>query len=470
MFKRKFAIFYLFLAIIVSAPTQAANQTEIKNSINQLLAKHPNLNTGIAVYSLKNDKIIYQKNPNQLFTPASTLKNFTAIAALTSLGPDYKFQTKILTPGKTITNGTLNNDLYFYFDGDPTLTKENISDMVKNLTNLGIKKVVGNLYIDDTIFDNATIGAGWMWEDLNLCFAAPISGAIIDKNCVSFKIQPTINPKLAIAAIDDDKNRISISSDIKIDDSENCALKLQSLNGNNYYISGCLKPDSLSMDLSLSLNDVRLYIKSLIPEKLKENGIKLSGKTILKKTPAISLKTLAKHQSEPLSEIIKPLLKNSDNTIADAIYKKLGNAYSNNSSSWKDGATAVANILAKKVDIDFSKMYMDDGSGLSRYDLITPMQQIKLLKYAYFNKNINPYFIDALPTPSEGTLENRMINLKDRIYAKTGSMKSISSLAGYIKTKNHDTVALVIVFNSFLGDSKEYRDLQDRICEILANS
>ena len=114
-------------------------------------------------------------------------------------------------------------------------------------------------------------------------------------------------------------------------------------------------------------------------------------------------------------------------------------------------------------------MKIVDGSGLSRYNLVSPAQLVKLLSYAYNNKSINQPFVNALATPGNiGTLETRMPDLKNRVRAKTGRMTGIVSLAGYIKTTDHGEVAFAIATNSFLGDHQKHQKLHDEICTALA--
>jgi len=165
------------------------------------------------------------------------------------------------------------------------------------------------------------------------------------------------------------------------------------------------------------------------------------------------------------------MLKKSDNTITDAIYKKLGFVFFNQQATWQNGAKAIKNILESKTNKSFKEMYLDDGSGLSRHNLITPELLVTALSYAYHNEIIRQKFIESLSHAGiDGTLQYRMPHLKHRVYAKTGNIGGASSLAGYIKTKNQDTLAFTIIINSFLDSPRKYHKLQDEICSILAGS
>ena len=228
-------------------------------------------------------------------------------------------------------------------------------------------------------------------------------------------------------------------------------------------------PDT-TKTLLIALRNMRLYVKNILLDQLRAHNIHLFGEIKFNSIPTNkTLYTLAKHTSEPLSKLLKPMLKESDNAIADTIYKKLGHSFFRQTATWQSSAKAVANILEPKTKIVFKKMNIVDGSGLSRYNLVSPAQLVALLHYVYFAKKINSFFVDALSVAGvDGTLKERMPKLKNRVFAKTGSMSGVSSLAGYIKTKNQETIAFAIILNSFLNNPQKYQKLQDEICELLA--
>jgi len=473
-----FKLLLILLLTFVVQPTLADSTTQIQARINNAIKEHaPNASIGIIVNSLTKNRTIYQKNPHQLFIPASILKILTAVSALSFLGPNYYFTTKILTKNSTIKNGTIDDDIYIYFDGDPSLTHQDIKDLIKQLASLGIKRVTGNVYIDDSIFDDEFLGSGWMWEDLNFCYASPISAIIIDKNCLALKLIAAKNPQQPTTLVCT-QDHISITNNVVTknlpSNKKNHFLKLNATNDNKYLLSGSIKPCAKPLSISIALRNIRLYTKELLLSELQENSINLLGSIKFKKIPENGRPysyVVAKHRSPPLSELIRTMLKESDNTITDALYKKLGYLFFNEQSTWKKGFEAIKNILETQTGLAFKEMYLDDGCGISHHDMITPDLMIKILNYAYHNQTIKQPFIDALPHAGiDGTLEHRMLNLKNRVFAKTGSMGNVSALAGFIETKHKEKISFVIIINSFLGSPKQMHELLDLICTIIANS
>jgi D-alanyl-D-alanine carboxypeptidase/D-alanyl-D-alanine-endopeptidase (penicillin-binding protein 4) len=470
---QKIAIFYLLL-LFAPLTLAATSLEQIQAKINRLLQQYDsNINAGILVQSLTTGKIIYQKNANQLFVPASVLKIFPAAAALYFLGPDYYFQTKILAKDMAVDQSVLNNDLYFYFDGDPTLTQQDIGNLAATLAQFGIHTIRGNIYIDDTVFDQELSGPGWMWDERNFCYAAPTSAITIDKNCLPLQLfgAKRLNCP-AVLSYNNYEKFVSITNQVvsKNTSEDGCQLSLHATHDNSYYLTGCIAPKT-TQNLLIAVRNVRLYAKNIILEQLRANNIELLGEIRFNHIPTSTLLySLAEHKSAPLAELLKTMMKKSDNLIADAIYKKLGYSFFHKAGTWQNGEKAIVNILAPKTNIVFKKMRIVDGSGLSRYNLVSPAQLVAVLRFAYYDKNISRPFINSLSIAgTDGTLQYKMLDLRGRVYAKTGNMEGISSLVGYIKTVSQGNLAFAITFNSFLNNHQKYRQLQDKICTLLAS-
>ncbi len=199
------------------------------------------------------------------------------------------------------------------------------------------------------------------------------------------------------------------------------------------------------------------FTGALFKLALQRKGIKIQGKIREGKAPE-NCTLLAKHESEPLRELAKVLLKNSDNLYANCIFKKMGG-------SWARGGESVENFL-KELSIEGLRVV--DGSGESRYNLVSPHQMVKFLKKMKENKELRR----ALPTPgAEGTLKFRMGKLKEAVRAKTGSMTGVSSLCGYLTTEEGEELAFAIFVNGYVKEGSEIKEaLEDRICHLLVKS
>lgn len=196
------------------------------------------------------------------------------------------------------------------------------------------------------------------------------------------------------------------------------------------------------------------FTGALFKSALQRKGVEVQGKIKEGKAPE-TCTLLAKHESEPLRELAKVLLKNSDNLYANCIFKKMGG-------SWTKGQESVESFLE---ELRIEGLRVVDGSGESRYNLISPHQMVKFLKKMKGSKDLR----EALPTPGEeGTLRFRMGMLKD-IQAKTGSMTGVSSLCGYLTTEEGEKLTFAIFVNGYMEEGSEIKEqLEDRICHFLS--
>ncbi len=427
---------------------------------------------GVQVKSMKQGDILYTHNESGLLSPASTLKVLTAEAALIYLGPDYKFKTTLLTNAVSATNGIINGDVYLVHSGDPTLTYYDLTDLMVSLKSQQIQGINGNVYIDNSAYDQDNLGPGWLSKDKGYCYAAPINASIINHNCVSIAITPAKsdgnhaivvpNPRYFYAGI----NNSVITRSTR---SRSCRLSLNSTENNIITIDGCMPKGQYSRGGSVVVNDIVKYNESLLRSSFRHFGINVRG-TISAKIAPPNLAILATHESKPLHVLINEMLKKSDNIIAGSLFKKMGELYFNQPGTWTNGGLAVKQILAQKAQVNTTQLRALDGSGLSRNNQVTAAQMMQVLDFAFHNYATNYEFISALPIAGvDGTLKQRLKNVAWKVRAKTGTMSDVVSLAGYAVSKDREPIAFVIIINGHNGNIWKYREIEDRIVTALTN-
>lgn len=165
---------------------------------------------------------------------------------------------------------------------------------------------------------------------------------------------------------------------------------------------------------------------------------------------------IAVHRSEPLGELLKVSLKDSDNLYPECIFRKLGG-------SWEKSAEVVKGFLKERIGLDPEQLRIVDGSGLSRYNLITPHQMVEVLK----GRQGSRVFREALSVAGvDGTLRNRMRELY--VSGKTGSMTGVSCLCGYLMTEKAGELIFAIFMNNYVKEGREIRAMADEICRLLS--
>lgn len=446
--------------------------SSLVSEINQAISNvDANAIVGVQVKSMKHGDLLFSKNDQHLFTPASTLKILTAEAALIFLGPDFKFPTQVLTNAKSTSNGFINGDIYLVHSGDPSLTYYDLTDLMVALKSQQIQGVLGNVYIDTTAYDQNNTGPGWEDKDLQSCYGAPINASIINHNCISIGITPAKSVGHLATVIQSPRYFYSAVSNTVVTKAQSrfCHLSLSSLADNTITINGCMSRGHYSRGGSIVIADIMKYNESLLRSLFKRFGIQVTGQIGARAAPH-DLSVLAQHESKPLHVLISEMLKKSDNIIAGSIFKKIGELYSNQPGSWSNGASAVKQVLAQKASVNTTNMRLIDGSGLSRENQVTPSQLMQVLDAAFHNYTTNYEFISALPIAGvDGTLKNRLKNIAWKVRAKTGTMAGVVSLAGYAISKDHEPIAFVIIINGHNGNIWQYREMEDKIVTALTN-
>lgn len=452
--------------------------TNIPEGIDKILNKYPTLKRGVIIQSADNGAILYQYNSDVTFATASTLKLFTAAAALTYLGPNFIFKTQFLTNANNIQNGEIEGDFYAKFSGDPELTVDELNALVLSLKKQGITHIKGNLILDDTDMDHENMGPGWLPKEQTLCYAAPSNAVILNRNCFGFTMFPAKKSGAPIQVSASPNNIANLSfvnqAITRSPKGSQCQpLTIKSQDNNTYTLTGCIAPKRSSVSVGVPLNDTAAAGANVVNNLLKLHDITMSGSILYSKAPT-NLHVLAEHDSRPLSALVTRMLKKSDNLIAGSLFKKVGGTYFNTAGSWENGAQAVRAILGPKTGIDFTKLVLVDGSGLSRENAVSPAQFAKLLQYAYHMPNSDIFF-QALPISGiDGTLHGRLGGVTaSKVHAKTGTIDNVSGLAGYLQSAHHGNLIFAILVTDFVSSKSKqgiYHSLEDQILQFLATT
>ena len=163
-------------------------------------------------------------------------------------------------------------------------------------------------------------------------------------------------------------------------------------------------------------------------------------------------------------------MHDSKNLTSELLLKYMGITDSS-VGTWESGIQKVKTYLFEKVNIDTSALRIADGSGLSRYNLLTANQIVKLLTNIHSRED-RDLFLNTLPYGNEKDtrLEGRLIEVQNKIYAKTGSLSGVSCLSGYALSPSKGPMAFSILINGFVGSIRPHRKFQDEICNWLVTN
>ncbi|AIN47561.1 serine-type D-Ala-D-Ala carboxypeptidase [Candidatus Palibaumannia cicadellinicola] len=409
------------------------------------------VNLALMVQKVGAPQPIIDYHSQQLALPASTIKLLTALAALLQLGPTYRFHTSFEAVLPAV-EGVLHSDLIAHFGGDPTFSRQRLHTMVTTLRKQRIRQITGNLIIDTSVFASYDKAPGWPWNNLTRCFSSPPGAAIIDRNCFSLSLYSgqTVG-EIAFIHLSS-YYPIHMFSQVRTlarRSRDYCELDIISGELNRFTLTGCITQRSEPLSLTFAVQDGASYVGAIIKEALKQADIKLNGTIIRQNYPTTvtSRQVLAESTSAPLHDLLHVMLKTSDNMIADTIFRTIGHERFKVPGTWRAGSDAVRQILHEYANINLGNTIQVDGSGLSRYDLISPATMMRVLQYiGQHDQVLN--FISMLPLAGyDGTLMFRTglhkAGLDGKLSAKTGSLQGVYNLAGFMTVSSGQRIAFV---------------------------
>ncbi|MET3036946.1 D-alanyl-D-alanine carboxypeptidase/D-alanyl-D-alanine-endopeptidase [Chryseobacterium sp. NRRL B-14859] len=408
-----------------------------------------NANWGFVVYDPKTKKVISSYNENTPLVPASTTKLLTTETAMHLLGENYRWMTQLEYSGTVDENGVLNGNLYVVGSGDPSLGtnkagawsyRDIISDFVGGLSREGIRKVNGDIIIQTALFKGniSMLPENVVWlENNNYYLPAGTTRGINPAN------EKLIVKKGGFSA---EKKFFYVSPYVN-----------QMVYAEKYDGEGIL---------TTKLPDAPAYLANSFRTTLVKSGIPVTGKVTPKMTDATpeNRKMLAAYKSPTLGDIIYYTNQHSDNSLAEALLKTVGFQKMGDQTS-ESGRMVVTGHL-REVGFDMNGLNYMDGSGLSRSNNVTPISQVKFLTSLMDEKYYKSY-LTSLPVGGQsGTLKRMFLGEGNgQVFAKTGTLNKVKTLAGYLKTNSGKTLVFSLMVNNYAGSVDMVKKRMEKILE-----
>jgi serine-type D-Ala-D-Ala carboxypeptidase/endopeptidase (penicillin-binding protein 4) len=435
---------------------------------------------GVEVAELPSGRILFDRDAQHLFHPASNMKLFTTSAALEKLGPSFVFRTTVESDSGPPAQGIVPS-LYLVGRGDPTLCGEvlpppanpsqaanractALEDLAAQVRAHGVIEVAGSLVADESYFDFEPYLHGWTAEDLEWGYGATVSALTFNSNALLLRIKPGLKPG--------DPAQITLDPLPDYYQIKNGLVTSASGSGSHLFLERALDSTRLDVwgqiplgsgeaDEHVAIAHPAELVGELFSKALEDSGtivkggVKVNQVTQLDAASARRAPTqasprlvLAEHQSQPLREIAKLTNKESMNLYAEMLLRTLGRQVKQRG-GLEDGLD-VLNEFAQQIGARPGETVFADGSGLSRDDLVTPETLVKLLIHMASGPSFD-VFRDSLPVAGvDGTLADRFkgTRLKGRIYAKTGTLEGVNALSGYMDLPSGKRLAFSIIGNS----------------------
>jgi D-alanyl-D-alanine carboxypeptidase/D-alanyl-D-alanine-endopeptidase (penicillin-binding protein 4) len=447
---------------------------------------------GVCVISISEGSVLYQRNADQLFTPASNMKIFTTGVALDLLGPDYRWRTSVYANAQPDAGGKIQGDLILYGRGAPDLASQSkkgqgsLATLADSLYARGIRHIGGNVIADESYFRGDLLGDGWQWTDLQWYFGAEASALSINGNEIDVNVVPSSKAsEPPVVRTSDAEGYVTVQNRMitGVGGVRPTVGLHRGLSDNNVQVWGEFAPGTKGFGARLSVYNPALWAAKIFLDVLKTRGITVEGQALSRDsrvpqsqrfdpTQAIELASVT---SQPLSEIARQTNKESINLNAELILRTLGRERGEIAKFEPAGrergddetGLAVMRLWLSRAGIATEHIALHDGSGLSRLDLVTPESAARLL-VSLSKTASGQAFRESLPISGrDGTLAGRLNTLVDRVSAKTGSLTYDNSLSGYVTTSKGDVLTFSIMCNDQTGRGNSIR-LIDQIVVLLA--
>lgn len=440
---------------------------DLKNEVSKLVADLDLKNASISFYAidLTDNQVVAGLNSNKSLVPASTTKLVTTASALEILGGDTRFTTQILHTGSIDTLcRVLNGDIIIKGGGDPSLGAERYSKHYGDFINqwaikikaLGIDSINGRVIGDASCFTSQTTPSTWIWGDLGNYYGASPSGlSIYGNTCkVEFESGKKNGDSTIITCVMPFVPEFNIENEVKStntkkDESYFYGAPFQV----NRIVKGEIPLNKKGFDVKSSIPDPSLLAAFELDMEMRMMGVKLKDKyttrRILEFDGDEETRLITKTYSPKLTDIINQTNTYSINLYAEHLLNLIGlKVYK--SGDPESGTTAITNFWKGK-GIDVEGLYLNDGSGLSRFNAISAMHLVSILEYMKKSENYNEFY-NSLPIAGRsGTIRSigKKTFAENNLRAKSGYMTRARSYAGYVTTKSKRELAFALIVNNY---------------------
>ena len=422
----------------------------------------------VMALDLSTGRTIFASRANRPLIPASNMKLVVTAAAVDRWRADYEFLTYLARKGKDLVligsgdPGFADPALQVKYNQDPTTVFRNWAGKVKQA---GISQVA-NIIVDDTIFDRQFIHPSWPGKQLNRPYTPPVAGLNLWENLASVK---------KFGRTSDGQLRLLVEpwvSYLPKDKRPPEAYRQAWVSGG----PGAGPGYAGGVNSATGVDDPGIFFGSVFKAVLAEQSVSVTGDVLRRSV------TNAQRQLDPdvivldqastkLTDIIGRANKLSRALCAETLLKRLG-AAPGREGSWASGAMAVGKFLTDKTGAKADQFVIDDGSGLSRKDLLSPAVIVAVLKHMHSRPDIEAFRDSFSIWGRDGTLRKRSKTsaLAGRVFAKTGYIRGVACLSGYLQTKRGKWIAFSILMNEVpAGHGGRSWQLRTDICELLVN-
>jgi serine-type D-Ala-D-Ala carboxypeptidase/endopeptidase (penicillin-binding protein 4) len=444
---------------------------------------------GIEAVDARDGRVLYERNQDAAFQPASTLKLLVGSVALEKLGPAFRFTTEALADGE-LRGGVLQGALVVRAGGDPFLRAADFEDLVTQLAQQGVHEIRDGVAFDLARYERPGYAPGWSWDDAPYAYQPVVGALAFEQNVLHLTVAPG-----ALAA---PATITSAPIDTLRSPNEPCGFSTAPLVVPAVVTGAAVAKDTLDLErtpfgctrvvgtiplgakpetLDAAVPFPTVFAALALRDALRRHGIALGTVTtdpetaLAERSAPANGTMLWTHRSAPLAEIVADMWLPSDNLVAEMLVRELGVGTPPAQGTLARGI-ALETAWLRGLGVDTGAITLVDGSGLSTYDRFTPHDLVAILAHDWQGPN-RGLVLDDLPIAGvRGTLASigATGELRGRVFAKTGTLSHVSTLAGYAATQQHGTVIFALMIDDAVADAGVLHAVRDRLLTQLVQS
>ncbi len=389
----------------------AKQRSELQAELDELLDNGPiarRTTVALKVVDLETGKVLYDRYGDRLFTPASNLKIYTSACALDTFGPKHCFPTYV-SAKVSEKSGTIVGDLRIIGGGNAMLSSEDLESIADRVVKKwSVDKLQGEVVVDNSRYSDTRLGPGWMWDDQAYYYNMPVTPLMVDFNAVAIPGE---------FDSDGDPQRVAIK-------------------------------------------DPPTWIASQLREMLRARGVRVETSQGGLSSGVEQTTTL---NGTELAETLRHFNHESENAVGEVLLHEIAIAGGFKRPSWSDGSKAITAWLHDTAGLEQGSFKLVDGSGLSRYNLISADSSVKLLACMRRHEHYET-FLNSLPAYE---VEMPDDSKQELVRAKPGGMSGVSTISGYVQTLDGRELVFSLLANGFIGSSRPVLELRRKVWRVL---
>ncbi len=461
----------------------------------------------LCVKDIQKDSVVAEFNSRTSLVPASSLKIITTASALALLGPMYKYETILEYDGKLDTSkGLLQGNLYIKGSGDPTLGSQTFkkkSDTVpltdlwaKVLISKGIKKIEGAVIGDAVSFEDEIVPYSWIWGDMGNYYGVGATGLNFADNkfTLYFRSGSKKGDSTFITKISPEIPGMKVfNQTISKGYADNAYIY-----GAPYtlvrYVKGAIPVGKKDYEVEGSAPDPPLHCAQALDSSLRKAGVSISKNPSTLRNylpPADEFRTTSDsilpfpgaqvlvekrkkiytHTSHTVDKIVYETNLQSNNLFAESLLKTI--AFKKTKFGEDQTGIDIIYNYWKLKGVDLAGFHMADGSGLSRLNAITTLQQTDILCAIHKDSVLFKKFYDCLPIAGKSGSLGKLCKgtaAENNLRAKSGYMTRIRSYAGYVTSKKGRLLAFSIIVNNYDCTPGQMKDKLEKLMVAIAET